>query len=810
MINDFGGSSSLARRFIGDIYNILVNISAPEIEVAYQRWKRSSERIYGSKLDVLQTLSEDYIPDEKPLDFSFLLFALQTYYAILLKFIAVDIASHIYNEPSLSYHHNDDHSTWTDELLSLTDSELRDDLLSLEEEGLLNQLGIVQDPEERLFSWYLKNNYGNELCDNLREVIAKLGEYELVPLIDNPRDLLKGLYHDLFPRSIRHKLGEYYTPDWLAELALNELEYDGDPHKRILDPAAGSGTFVIASILRAKDYAEREGIAQEEALNLILENIVCFDLNPLAVLMSRVNYLLALGRELFLLGRKIEIPVYLCDPILSSHFKREANSFAEVDSESFDYIAGNPPWVNWEDLPDDYKRSTKEIWDKYGIFSHSGLRARLGGSKDDIAILMTYVAIERYLKRKGKLGFVITRSLFKTKGGGEGFRKFKITDKTPIRVIKVDDLSELKPFEGANNRVALFICSKGEATRYPVPYTLWRRRDGISIDPSYSLEEVIGLTDRVKLEAKPVDDYTSPWITTKSSFFDLLERMGGKTEYRAREGVNTGGANGVYWIEIVDGDDRLLVENLDHIGRKKIQKYRDRVEKDLVYPLLRGRNISRWRSSYSCYIIIPCDPDEPKLRFASAEMSLRFPRTYSYLSHFKDILLSRKSSSIPKNPFYSLFGLGPYTFSPYKVVWRALYKEIAAVVVSKREDRFLSARYIIPEHNVMFIPLWNEDEAHYLCAILNSSLVNFAMRSYAPLFYSTHLLSYLRIPKYDPELRLHRELSSLSSKAHLNSEEDDELRHIQEELDLVICKLWNVKKGELSEVKEYLKEMVIN
>ena len=57
-------------------------------------------------------------------------------------------------------------------------------------------------------------------------MLARLAEYNPVTVQDDPysaRDLLKKLYHYLLPRDIRHDLGEFYTPDWLAERLLNML-----------------------------------------------------------------------------------------------------------------------------------------------------------------------------------------------------------------------------------------------------------------------------------------------------------------------------------------------------------------------------------------------------------------------------------------------------------------------------------------------------------------------------------------------------------------------------------------------------------
>jgi type I restriction-modification system DNA methylase subunit len=106
---------------------------------------------------------------------------------------------------------------------------------------------------------------------------------EIAP--DETRDILKKLYQYLVPKQIRHDLGEFYTPDWLAERCLNQLNYNGEPALRILDPACGSGTFLILAIKRAKQYAKKKDIEEAETLKNIQFNIQGFDLNPLAVIL---------------------------------------------------------------------------------------------------------------------------------------------------------------------------------------------------------------------------------------------------------------------------------------------------------------------------------------------------------------------------------------------------------------------------------------------------------------------------------------------------------------------------------------------
>jgi hypothetical protein len=135
------------------------------------------------------------------------------------------------------------------------------------------------------------------------------------------------------------------------------------------------------------------------------------------------------------------------------------------------------------------------------------------GGKKDVAMLMLYVSMDNYLRDGGKLGFVITQTVFKTKGAGDGFRRFRLGQEGPrLKVLSVDDLVELQPFEGASNRTATVVLQKGEGTEYPAGYTLWRKAKPGKVGMDLSLEEVEERTTRRLLSARPVNEAepTSP------------------------------------------------------------------------------------------------------------------------------------------------------------------------------------------------------------------------------------------------------------------------------------------------------------
>jgi SAM-dependent methyltransferase len=185
--------------------------------------------------------------------------------------------------------------------------------------------GIANLIEEDFFAWILHSRIRDRALKLVKDIAGELLRYDLSQVNE---DFFKEIYQEIVKRSERHRIGEYYTPEWLVELTLKEsMElwdsmYQGTP--RILDPGCGSGTFLCNAIHVVKERLLREGKKPEEILEFILDNVVGVDINPLAVVIARANYIVALG-ELLHLGRHIIIPVYVAD---SMRMPRITETFA--------------------------------------------------------------------------------------------------------------------------------------------------------------------------------------------------------------------------------------------------------------------------------------------------------------------------------------------------------------------------------------------------------------------------------------------------------------------------------------------------
>src|SRR5439155_17469116 len=127
-------------------------------------------------------------------------------------------------------------------------------------------------------------------------------------------DVLKNLYQELIDPETRHDLGEYYTPDWLAELTLERLEYKGG---RLLDPACGSGAFLFAAV----NALRNGGLKGKKLVGAAIEQIIGIDVHPVAVLMSKANLLLALRHELPDFAGDVTLRVYMADTLMAEEDK---------------------------------------------------------------------------------------------------------------------------------------------------------------------------------------------------------------------------------------------------------------------------------------------------------------------------------------------------------------------------------------------------------------------------------------------------------------------------------------------------------
>jgi hypothetical protein len=135
-----------------------------------------------------------------------------------------------------------------------------------------------------------------------------------------------------------------------------------------------------------------------------------------------------------------------------------------------------------------------------------------------------------------------------------------------------------------------------------------------------------------------------------------------------------------------------------------------------------------------------------------------------------------------------MYNVGPYTTAPIKVVWRRMDRRMNAAVATSVDDPLLGSRSVIPQETCVMIACDSFDEAHYLCAVLNSSLVNYIVQSHSVRggkgFGTPSMLSYLNLRRFDPLNTVHKELAKCSEAAHreINPEIETRIKRLVAEL----------------------------
>ncbi len=898
----FGPQSELAPKMVSALANALENWGdQTHIRTFFNEWRRLFGIVYGEKFESQQKKETESLRRlykvGKETDFQELFFSVHTYFAFLMKLIAAELLT--LKETSFG-------SSLASELSNVPDEELKRKLEDIENGGVYARKGITNFLEGDFFRWYINAFESPQLVDAIREVTRALSEFEPATSTIDPastRDLLKKLYQYLVPPEVRHGLGEYYTPDWLAELLLNEVGYKGNTLKRFLDPACGSGTFLVLAIQRAKEYGKKEKQPSVEIAKRIVVNIWGFDLNPLAVIAARTNYLFALG-DLVNELTDLEIPIYLTDSVLwpeqvggqgelnfhggdyakimtsvrefhvpgiwiknkgflmkkaapmvenlvkngfemeiaLKHLKKEGlvfppneqivrdfykeildlekenkngiwarflkNAFAPMVAGKFDFIVGNPPWIRWGYLSQEYRQATLSLWKEYGLFSLKGHAARLGGGEKDFSMLFVYASSDYYLKDGAKLGFLITQEVFKSKGAGQGFRRFQLGDKKYLNVLKALDLVSIQPFEGAANKTAAIILKKGKKTKYPVSYLIWHKKKGVGkIATDKLFHEVLPYLQKKKFMARPIGTSTGSWQTI-SEDQKTLKYISGQNVYKAYRGASTE-PYGVYWLGLdnVLSNGQLVIHNLHDRGKRKIQLFSDTIESDLVYPAVSGGDIQRWEANPRVFILMSQNPEirEP---YSETEMKNKWPRTYNYFIKFKDVLLSRGSNMVrqlaERTAFYAMFGISLNTVANHKVVWKRMANDLIASVISQHKTPY-GYKIIIPTDTTSFIAASNDKEANYLCAIINSKPVRDFIKSFSSAgrgFGAPSIMEHVGIPKFNRNNKLHQQLAEISKKCHqIKAEEqtgrllssEKEIEELESENDKLVMKLFKIK-----------------
>jgi len=160
-----------------------------------------------------------------------------------------------------------------------------------------------------------------------------------------------------------------------------------------------------------------------------------------------------------------------------------------------------------------------------------------------------------------------------------------------------------------------------------------------------------------------------------------------------------------------------------------------------------------------------------------------------------------------------MYDVAEYTFAPYKVMWRQMIETLDAVVTEPIFDTYVGQKVPVTQHVVTIVSFRQRDEAHYFCALINTSVASLISASYSTSksFGTPTVVEFVPIPRYNSQDSLHQSLVLLSQRSHQlaaqGKEGEEELRRVEEEIDRQAAELWGLTEEELKDIQASLKEI---
>jgi len=303
-------------------------------------------------------------------------------------------------------------------------------------------------------------------------------------------------------------------------------------------------------------------------------------------------------------------------------------------------VLGNPPWVTNATLS---TINSKNLPAKSNFKQVKGIDAITGKGNFDIGEFISLKILDLFSKENGYFAFLIKNSVIKN----IVFEQKK--NQYPISNIEKHTINAQKEF-GAAVDAALFICK-------------------FNSNPEFT--------------AKEYDFYTSKpivilgWINNK--FASDIEKYG---QYQNFDGICP-----FEWRQGIKHDCSKIME-LERIdgGFRNALGEKFELEEDLVYGILKSSDLKGDKVNIPRkYTIIT----QNKIGQETKYILDKLPKTSAYLNRHKDYFMKRKSSIYNGKPMFSIFGIGDYSFKPYKVAISGLYKQTKFTLVAPYETALM-------------------------------------------------------------------------------------------------------------------------
>jgi type I restriction-modification system DNA methylase subunit len=316
--------------------------------------------------------------------------------------------------------------------------------------------------EESVFDWGHKGD--GKLSKILLRIFYRLNAFDFRHITG---DILGNLYEKFLDKAKRKKLGEFYTPQFIVDYLI-EATGAGEDLEPFLDPACGSGTFVIRCLEKRLKRLRERGVQSDVALETAANSVAGLDINMFAAFIAQLQ---VIWRMFPLLKRTDGIripPLKIHGGINSlvfegqrtlhdSIFRRPQEALRIRDSE-YQYVLGNPPYIRNERLRDrgEWREFYRDVDVRNSDIAFFFVQRALYGGRRLQRTKMgeQYETRPPWIKKGGKLGFVLSLGFANSEAARE--LRERILKKKVLEIVDLEMVSG-KIFDAAVNPMLIVV-----------------------------------------------------------------------------------------------------------------------------------------------------------------------------------------------------------------------------------------------------------------------------------------------------------------------------------------------------------------
>jgi len=331
---------------------------------------------------------------------------------------------------------------------------------------------------------------------------------------------------------------------------------------------------------------------------------------------------------------KPEISIIHCN-VFDFNFKQIAKNHLTNDV----LVIGNPPWVTNSKLG---SLNSTNLPQKTNFKNHSGLDAMTGKGNFDIAEYITLMMIETFQNIKGHVLMLVKNSVIKNLVFDQNKNRYKISS------IEKHCIDSKKEFN-VSVEAALFYCQ-------------------LNTLPTFDCTE-FNFYDNQTTQLK--FGWLSGKFVSNIKTYRNTEKIDGKCPFIWRQGLK---------------HDCSSIMELDKVNGHFVNGLNEEVklEDGLVYGILKSSDLKNTVINQTRkFTIVTQKKVGQETKYIKAE----YPKTYHYLTKHQENFDARKSSIYNNKPLFSIFGIGDYSFTPFKVAISGLYKTFHFTLILPQDNK---------------------------------------------------------------------------------------------------------------------------